>query len=408
MTSPTSTTSAAAAATAPVTNVPPLDLPGQYRQLQPEIDAAVRRVFETGAFVLGPDVQAFEAEFAAAHGVAAECCVGCNSGTDALILALQALGIGAQSGGAATDEVITTPYSYMATAAAIVRVGARPVFVDIDAATFNLRVDRIESAITPRTRAIMPVHLFGQAADMPALMAVAQRHRVPVIEDAAQAQGATALVADAGGNGSASAKLVGTVGDIGCYSFYPTKNLGAAGDAGAVIARDPATATRIRALRQHGTSDRITHHWAGMNSRLDSLQAAVLRVKLPHVPDWIERRRAVADAYRMAFAARPKLAKVALPVELPTGKHSYNQFVVRITDRDRDAVLAGLKQAGVGAAVYYLKGMHTQPVLEPYGFTAADHPEAERATRESLALPMHPDLTAEQIERVVTVLEGLV
>jgi dTDP-4-amino-4,6-dideoxygalactose transaminase len=362
--------------------VPLLDLRAQYETLREETLAAVGRVFESQGFVLGADVRALEGEVAAYAG--ARHAVGCASGSDALLLALMALDV------RAGDEVVTTPYSFFATAGSIARLGARPVFVDIDPRTYNIDVARIESVIGGRTRALMPVHLYGQCAEMGALRGIAARRGVPVVEDAAQAIGAAE-----GGRGA------GAMGEIGCFSFYPTKNLGGAGDGGMLTTDDDAIAARLRSLRVHGETTKYHHKEVGFNSRLDTLQAAVLRVKLPHLDRWSDARARNAARYRELFADAGLLEEVGLPFEREGARHIYNQFVVRIRGGRRDALVEHLRREGVGTEVYYPVPLHLQDCFRYLGYHEGDFPEAERAARETLALPVYPELTEEQQRYVV-------
>ncbi|HEY0376094.1 MAG TPA: DegT/DnrJ/EryC1/StrS family aminotransferase [Pyrinomonadaceae bacterium] len=368
--------------TGPKMKVPLLDLRAQYEPLKEEMQEAVRRVLDSQQFILGPDVAALEEEIARYTG--ARHAVACASGSDALLLALMALDI--RSG----DEVVTTPYSFFATAAAIARVGARPVFVDVEPATYNLDVSKIEAAVTERTRAVMPVHLYGQCAEMDALTEISLRHNLPIIEDAAQAIGAE----DGGGR-------AGAMGSIGCFSFYPSKNLGAAGDAGMMTTNDDALADRLRSLRVHGSRTKYQHELLGVNSRLDSLQAAVLRVKLPHLDSWSDARRANAERYDRLFEDAGLTEEVGLPFVREHVRHIFNQYVVRVRDGRRDALAEHLKQSGIGTDIYYPIPLHLQTCFNYLGHNEGDFPEAERAARESLALPVYPELTAKQQGYVV-------
>jgi dTDP-4-amino-4,6-dideoxygalactose transaminase len=363
-------------------SVPLLDLHAQYATLRGELGAAVERVLESQGFILGADVRALEEELAAYSQ--AKHAIGCASGSDALLLALMALGI--QAG----DEVITTPYSFFATAGSIARLGARPVFVDIEADTYNLNPDLIEAAVTPRTRALMPVHLYGQCAATDAINDIAQRHQLPVVEDAAQAVGAE----DAG-------RRAGSVGDIGCFSFYPTKNLGGAGDGGMLTTQDDALAARLRVLRVHGGETKYLHSVVGINSRLDTLQAAVLRVKLPHLDGWSAARARNAARYRELFTDAGLLEDVTLPFVRENVRHIFNQYVVRVGGGRRDALLEHLRRAQIGTEVYYPMPLHMQECFAYLGHQAGDLPHSERAARETLALPIYPELTAEQQQYVV-------
>ena len=366
----------------PKMRVPLLDLQAQYAPLREELNEAVRRVMDSQQFIMGPDVAALESEIVRYTG--ARHAVACASGSDALLLALMALEV------THGDEVITTPYSFFATASSIARLGARPVFVDIEPATYNIDVSKIEAAVTGKTRAVMPVHLYGQCAEMTALAEVCARHDLPLIEDAAQAIGA----ADDAGQ-------AGVVGAVGCFSFYPSKNLGAAGDAGMMTTNDDALAARLRSLRVHGSCTKYYHELLGVNSRLDSLQAAVLRVKLPHLDSWSDARRANAVRYDRLFEDAGLTEEVGLPTVREGARHIFNQYVIRVRGGRRDALAERLKQRGVGTDIYYPVPLHLQACFAYLGHAEGDFPEAERAARETLALPIYPELTAEQQRYVV-------
>lgn len=359
-------------------NVPLLDLRLQYDEIRAEIEPALRRVIESQHFILGPEVQALE------HAIAAYCdvphAIGVSSGTDALLVALMALDIGPG------DEVITTPFSFFATAGVIHRLGARPVFVDIEASSFNMNEERAVGAISERTRAFLPVHLYGRMAGLDALVEAGKRNGIALIEDAAQAIGAR----------DADGRHAGSVGDIGCFSFFPTKNLGAFGDAGLVTARDDALARRIRILRVHGMEPKYYHQEVGGNFRIDALQAAVLNVKLRHLDRWAAARRRNAERYRALFADAD-VEGVRLPEDVPG--HVYNQFVIRVTDRD--SLRAHLASAGVGTEIYYPLPLHLQECFRGLGYGRGDFPESERAASEALALPIYPELTEAQQAYVV-------
>jgi dTDP-4-amino-4,6-dideoxygalactose transaminase len=372
--------------------VPLLDLKAQYRSIQEDVRSALERVLASQQFVLGEEVSAFEREIAAYLGEVEA--VGVASGTDALLLALMALEIGEG------DEVVTTPYSFFATASAIHRVGARPVFVDIDPGTFLMRPERALRAITPRTRAILPVHLFGQMADLDLLMEAAASRNIAIIEDAAQAIGAAAKVAgrEAG---------AGTVGTFGCFSFFPSKNLGGAGDGGLVTTRDRGLADRIRSLRRHGEESTYVHTRVGLNSRLDALQAAVLRVKLPHLERWNAARESNAAGYRRMFEAAGLTgpdAPLALPEARPGARHTFHQYVIRA--RRRDDLLAHLRAAGIGCAIYYPIPLHLQKCFAGLRHHPGDFPVAETAAASTLALPIYPELTVSMQEEVVESVRG--
>lgn len=364
----------------PVMQVPLLDLAAQYAPIRDAVVEAVTRVVDTQRFILGPDVEAFEAEVEAYLG--ARHAIGVSSGTDALLVAMMALDLGPG------DEVIVPTYSFFATAGCVSRTGATPVLVDIDPVSYNLDVEGVRRAITPRTRAIVPVHLYGQAADMLPLMAMAREHGLTVIEDAAQAIGATL-----------DGKRLGTIGQFGCFSFYPSKNLGAAGDAGLVTIEDDDLAARVRLLRVHGAQRTYHHEKVGGNFRMAAIQAAVLRVKLQHLEAWTEARRRNADRYRQMFAALAPGAPVQLPVELTGRRHIYNQFVIRA--EQRDALKDYLRVHGVGCEIYYPVPFHLQPCFAYLGVLHGALPEAERASLETLALPIYSELTEAQQQYVV-------
>ncbi len=371
-----------------VNNVPPLDLTQQYAQIGDEISAAVQKVLASGGYIGGPAVKSFEQEFAHYTGVSD--CVGCNSGTDALILALRALKIGPG------DEVITTPFTFFASAETISAVGATPVFVDIDSATLNLDVELIEAAITEKTKAIMPVHIFGQPTDMTRLMDIATKHNLAVIEDCAQSVGA-----------EWQSRKVGSIGHVGCFSFYPTKNLGACGDGGAVTTNDQALAASMRMLKEHGQSSRYFYEEIGYNSRLDALQAVILSIKLRYLDGWNSQRRSIATVYGEFLSRVPG---VAVPKELPAAKGVWNQYTIRLTSQEdeqnpsgnfRDSVRIKLQECGIGSMVYYPLPLHLQPVYKSLGYQAGQLPVAEQVCREVLSLPMFPELTRDQQERAI-------
>jgi len=366
-------------------SVPLLDLKAQYATIREEVRGAVDRVLESQYFILGPEVEALEAE------VAAYChCkygIGVSSGSDALLVALMAIDL--QPG----DEVITTPYTFFATAGAIVRLGGKPVFVDIDPLTYNIDPARLEAAVTPKTRALMPVHLYGQMADMDPVMAVAERHGLVVIEDAAQAIGA-----------EYKGRRAGCIGHFGCFSFFPSKNLGGVGDGGMVTTDDPALADKVRLLRGHGARPKYHHKVVGGNFRLDAIQAAVLRVKLPYLDGWSAARQRNADVYRRLFAESGLVAgeAVVLPLDAGHGRHIYNQFVIRA--ERRDALAQHLKQEGIGSEVYYPLSMHQQDCFADLGLSTGAFPESEAAAHETLALPIYPELDE---QRLAWVVEGI-
>ncbi|HNV02790.1 MAG TPA: DegT/DnrJ/EryC1/StrS family aminotransferase [Vicinamibacterales bacterium] len=362
--------------------VPMLDLQAQYRPIRDAILEAVVRVCDSQRFILGPEVEGLERELAAYLGV--EHAVGVSSGTDALLAAMMALGIGPG------DEVVTSTYSFFATAGCVSRLGARPVFVDIDPVSCNIDPGAIAAAVTPRTKAIVPVHLYGQSAELDAILAVASRAGVPVIEDAAQAIGATY-----------HGRKVGGFGLAGCFSFFPSKNLGAFGDGGLVATNDEALAASVRRLRMHGADRQYYHEVVGGNFRLDALQAAVLRVKLPHLEAWAGARRRNAARYDALFDEFGLAGRVTPPAVLPGRGHVFNQYVVRVPDRDR--VKAHLEERRVGAAVYYPVPFHQLTCFASLGYRAGQFPHAERAARETLALPVYAELTADEQRYVVEV-----
>ena len=358
-----------------------LDLRAQFATIHEEVMQAVNQVFESQHFILGPEVKQLEQEVAAKLG--AKFAVGCASGTDALILALLAAGIGDG------DEVITTPFSFIATAGTIAYVGAKPVFVDIDPVTFNINPALVEAAITPCTRAIMPVHLFGLPADLDPILAIAKARKLAVIEDAAQAIGSRY-----GG------RYVGTFGEYGCFSFFPSKNLGGAGDGGMITTEDAQIAERLQMLRVHGSKKKYYHEMIGTNSRLHALQAAVLRVKLRHLDDWQKGRQNRADRYRRLFAEAGLTSAISVPPQ-PSSKyeHVYNQFTIRSPHRDE--LKAHLHSAGIPSEIYYPLCLHLQEAFAYLGYKAGSFPESEKASGEVLSLPVYPELPDAQQDRVV-------
>lgn len=365
---------------APTTPVPLLDLKAQYTPLREQILEVVTRVCDSQRFIMGPEITGLERELAAQIGVGHAVAV--SSGTDALLLALMALDIGAG------DEVITTTYSFFATAGAIVRVGATPVLVDIDPVTYNIDPAAVEAAITPRTKAIMPVHLYGLCADMDALTAIASRHGLAIIEDAAQAIGSTYKGRPAGG-----------MGTFGCFSFFPSKNLGALGDAGLVTTNDAVLAKKAELLRMHGMEPKYYHHLIGGNFRCDALQAAVLRVKAPHLAAWTEARRLNAKRYGQLFADAGLRGRIVLPTQPDGLYHIFNQFVIRVPERN--ALKAFLDARGIGNEIYYPVPFHLQPCFANLGHQRGAFPHAERAADETLAIPIYSELSIEQQQTVV-------
>jgi dTDP-4-amino-4,6-dideoxygalactose transaminase len=360
--------------------VPLLDLTAQYGPIRDEVLASLVRVCDSQRFILGPEVEALERELAAQLEVKEA--IGVSSGTDALLAAMMALNVGPG------DEVITPTYSFFATAGCVARLGATPVFVDIDPVSYNADPLAITAAISPRTKAIIPVHLYGQSADMGPIIAAAARAGVAVIEDAAQAIGARY-----------KGRAVGGLGTLGCFSFFPSKNLGAFGDGGLVTTNDPALARAVRLLRNHGAEPKYFHKVVGGNFRLDAVQAAVLRVKTPHLASWTQARRRNARRYRELFANLVPAGRVSLPAESPDCYHIYNQFVIRVADRD--ALRAHLDKVGVGTEIYYPVPFHVQECFAFLGYALGAFPHAEKAAAETLALPIYGELTADQQQYVV-------
>ena len=349
-----------------------VDVVGQYQHIKPEVDAAVRRVLDSGQFINGPDVGELECSIAGYLGM--KFAAGCASGTDALQIAMMALGIGPG------DEVITTPFTFVATAETIGLLGAKPVYVDIDPVTFNIDPRRIEAAISPRTKAIIPVHLYGHPADMDAILALAQKHGLRVIEDAAQALGA-----------SYRGKRVCSFGDIGCISFFPSKNLGAFGDGGMIVTNDQALDGRMRMICAHGSKVRYYHEILGVNSRLDTLQAAILRVKAPHLDAWNAARRNAAERYTDLLRGAP----LTPPSVQPHCEHIFHQYTLRVPRRDELA--AYLKERAIPHAIYYPVPLHLQQAFSMSGGRKGDFPVTEAAAAEVLSLPMHTELTEEHL-----------
>lgn len=368
--------------------IPPLDLTRQYAKISEKIDAAVNQILSSGRYIGGSIVDEFEQQFAAYLGVSE--CVSCNSGTDALFLALRAFDIGPG------DEVITTPFTFFATAEVISAVGATPVFIDIGPDSFNFDLELLEAAITEKTKAIMPVHIFGQPVDMTRLMAIARRHNLIVIEDCAQAAGA-----------QWQGEKVGSIGDVGCFSFFPTKNLGACGDGGALIAKDGAIASRVRMLKNHGQSGKYYSEEIGINSRLDALQAAILLVKLPYLDTWNDRRRAIADRYSQFLRQIPG---VIPPEELPGGRCVWHQYTIRLESQPeenfplpnskRDWIRSQLQQRGIGSMVYYPVPLHLQPIYKTLD-QLNQFPVVEGICDLVLSLPMFPEILYREQEQVI-------
>ena len=366
--------------------VPPLDLTRQYSTIETDISTAVLQVLASGQYINGPVVSSFAEEFG--DYVGSSECVVCNSGTDALYLALRALNIGEG------DEVITSPFTFIATAEAISAVGAKPVFIDIERDTFNLNPALIEAAITPRTKAIMPVHIFGKPVDMEAVMAIANAHHLPVIEDCAQATGA-----------EWNNQKVGSIGRVGCFSFFPTKNLGGCGDGGALTTNDPEIAAAAKLIRDHGSKVRYHHEAIGINSRLDAVQAAILKIKLQHLETWNQQRQAVAERYRQLLEP---VSEVVAPEAIANGRTVWNQYSILLkgfTGEKRDRLRTAMKAQGVSTMVYYPLPLHRQPVYEHLGYQPGALPVTDTAAAEVLALPMFPELSEQQQTQVVHALK---
>ncbi|MCR4392073.1 MAG: DegT/DnrJ/EryC1/StrS family aminotransferase [Candidatus Acetothermia bacterium] len=375
-------------------HIPILDLTRQYQAIKPEIDAAIGRVVASGRFIMGPEVEALEREVAEFCGV--KHAIGVASGTDALLLSLRALGIGPG------DAVIVPSFTFFATAGVVHNLGATPVFADIDPHTFNLDPADVRRILTtdsgPRTppKAVIPVHLYGQMADMDEIMALAKEYGLYVVEDAAQAIGAEYSGQRTTHHGPT--RKAGTIGHLGCFSFFPTKNLGAYGDGGMVVTNDDDLAERVRLLRVHGSKPKYYHHMVGYNSRLDALQAAILRAKLPHLAEWTAARQRIADRYDELLGSLPG---IVLPYRAPDRTHIFHQYTIRVEDGRRDALREHLKQHGIGTEVYYPLPLHLQPCFKGRGYHEGDLPESERASREVLSLPMFPELTEDEQEYVV-------
>jgi dTDP-4-amino-4,6-dideoxygalactose transaminase len=360
--------------------IPLVDLKAQYKTIEGEVDEAIKRVLSRADFIQGEDVALFEQEFAAYCG--GNEAIGVSSGTEALHLALLACGVGHG------DEVITTTFSFIATAEAITHCGAVPVFIDVDAKTLNMESGHIEHAITPRTKAIIPVHLYGRPANMTRIMSVARTHQLKVIEDCAQAHGA-----------KYNGRPVGTIGDVGCFSFYPAKNLGAYGDAGMVVTNNALIGRRLRLLRDHGRREKYEHLTVGFNGRMDTLQAAILRVKLRKLNQWNRRRRAIANMYR----ERLRHQSLVLPTEDHIAEQVYHLFVVR--SQTRNSLQQALVAQNIATGVHYPIPLHLQPAYHRLGYTVGHFPNSEKAAGEVLSLPIYPELTDEQVEQVISAVE---
>jgi dTDP-4-amino-4,6-dideoxygalactose transaminase len=372
--------SAPAASAVGSRGLPFLDLKAQFASIREEVLSAMTRVMESQQLIMGPEVAAFEKEIV--DFTHCKFAVGCASGSDALLLALMAYETGPG------DEVVTTPFTFVATAGSIARLGARPVFVDIDPETYNLDSRQLEASVTKRTRAIIPIHLFGLPADMDSIASIARRHNLPIIEDAAQAIGA-----------QYHNRPAGSMGQAGCFSFFPSKNLGAAGDGGMIVTNDSEIADRLKLLRLHGSREKYTYELLGINSRLDALQAAILRVKLRHLPEWATARQRNADTYRMLFAERGLQNEIGMPAVPEGSVHVYNQFVIRT--KHRDQLRSHLRQQGIPTEIYYPSPLHLQPAFASLGHSRGDFPVAEAACAEVLALPIYPELTGSQQRFIV-------
>ncbi|NES81241.1 MAG: DegT/DnrJ/EryC1/StrS family aminotransferase [Moorea sp. SIO2B7] len=365
-------------------NIPPVDLKRQYKLISQETNTAVLEVLNSGRYIGGTVVTDFEKQFAQYIGVSES--VACNSGTDALYLAMRALNIGEG------DEVIIPTFTFIATAEIITRVGATPVFVDIEPETFNIDLNQLEAAITSQTKAILPVHLFGQPVNMTKLMEIAQKHNLFVIEDCAQATGA-----------SWAEQRVGSIGNIGCFSFFPTKNLGACGDGGAITTNNLAIASSVRMLKEHGSSVRYRHDTIGINSRLDTIQAAILQIKLRHLDKWNQQRSNIANCYQDLLQP---ITEIKLPQELAGGQSVWNQYTIWVRDKSaetepyRDKVRRKLQEMGIISMVYYPIPLHLQPVYQNLGYQVGQFSISEQASREVLSLPMFPDITFEEQQQV--------
>ncbi|OKH18900.1 DegT/DnrJ/EryC1/StrS family aminotransferase [[Limnothrix rosea] IAM M-220] len=367
-----------------MSQIPPVDLGRQYANIAAETNAAVLEILNSGCYIGGESVTKFEARFADYHQTSFA--AGCNSGTDALFLALKGLGIGAG------DEVITSTFTFVATAEAICMTGAKPVFVDVTADSFNLDLEQIESAITPQTKAIIPVHLFGRPVNMDRLMAIAERYNLKVIEDCAQATGA-----------AWGMQKVGAIGDVGCFSFFPTKNLGGCGDGGAITTHNEDLLNEFTMLRQHGSKIRYQHDVMGVNSRLDTLQAVILSIKLRHLDRWNKQRAAIAQRYTKLLAGLEE--HIQLPTAPEGGTHVWNQYTLLVKDCKRDALREALQEKGISIMIYYPKPLHLQPVFLEYGYQSGQFPISEQCAHEVLSLPMFPDLSIAEQEQVVAALQ---
>ena len=368
--------------------VPILDLSRSFSDIKPEVFAAMERIFDAQSFILGHEVKTFEEHCDSYLGVPEGSCVGCASGTDALLLALMSVDI--KPG----DEVITTPFTFFATSGTIARLGAVPVFADVDPSTYNINIEQAMSKITSRTKAFLPVHIFGQMAPIEGVIPELHERGILTIEDTAQAFGATRF-SDGG------ILRAGTVGDVGCYSFFPTKNLGGCGDGGMVVTLDKNRAERLRKLRVHGSGTTYYHDEVGINSRLDAIQAAILDIKLKHLEEWNEERRKIADYYKLLFKTHDVQEFVTAPSELEGNYHIYHQYVVRVREK-RDELMDYLNAEGFAVRVYYPLPLHLQPCFAYLGYKAGDFPVSEKLSKEVLALPVFPGLTQDEQETLVS------
>ena len=367
-----------------MTNLTPMvDLKKQYLRIKPEIDAAIQRVLDSTAFIQGEEVANFEQNFAQYNGT--KHVISCGNGTDALTAALLALGIGPG------DEVITVPFTFIATVEAIALVGAKPVFVDVCKDTFNMDIQAVESAITPKTKAIIPVHLYGQCADMEPLLCIAKTNHISVIEDACQSVGTEYTFPDG------SVKKAGSIGQIGCTSFFPSKTLGGFGDGGALMTDDDALAEKLRAICRHGSLERYHHQYVGLNSRLDTLQAAILNVKLKHLDEFITARRNAATYY---YKALSEVDWLELPAKVPYSTHTFHQFTLKVKNGKRDAVKSHLAKNSIPSMIYYPIPAHLQPAYRSLGCQEGDFPVSEQLCKDVLSLPMHTELTEEQLQYI--------
>ena len=367
--------------------VPILDLSRSFGEIKPEVFSALERIFTAQSFILGQEVKTFEAHCDSYLGVPEGSCVGCASGTDALLLALMSCDIHAG------DEVITTPFTFFATSGTIARLGAVPVFADVDPNTYNIDIEQAMTKITPKTKIFMPVHLFGQMAPIEGVIPELHERGIMTVEDTAQAFGAVRF-------SEGGILRAGTLGDVGCFSFFPTKNLGGCGDGGMVLARDPERAERLRRLRVHGSGTTYYHDEIGINSRLDAIQAAILDIKLKHLASWNEERRKIADYYKLLFKVNDLHEFISAPVELEGNNHIYHQYVVRVKSK-RDELMNYLNAEGFAVRVYYPLPLHLQPCFKYLGYKAGDFPVSEQLSREVLALPVFPGLKAEEQESLV-------